>query len=94
MGDFRRRTTTRLLRSLMSDSPPPFDALGGRCNEMDIGALCDQRNDTGDSEFCAFFDCPFHAVKFEDGKENRELDIAGVTNDFFSQIEFNAVVCD
>ena len=40
---------------------------------MGIGATRDQRNNSCNAEFSAFFNRPFHTIELEDGEDEREV---------------------
>ena len=60
---------------------------------MSIGSAGKHRNDFDDSEFGAFFDRPFHAVEFENGEEESDLDRRDL-REFFTQVELHPVFVD
>src|SRR2546427_13080466 len=58
---------------------------------MSFGPAGYDRNDSGCAEFRALFNCPFHTVKFENGKSERQIGSGGL-NYFVTPVEFNPIV--
>src|SRR2546426_6319093 len=54
---------------------------------MSFGPAGYDRNDSGCAEFRALFNCPFHTVKFENGKSERQIGSGGLIY-FFTPVQF------
>jgi hypothetical protein len=60
---------------------------------MLLGPLGDHRNNLRDSQLSAFFNCPLHAIEFEDGKN--QGDVGGrYSIELLAKLKFNAIVSD
>jgi hypothetical protein len=75
---------------LPGDALPPVDAPGCGRGKVSIGAARDDGDDPRDPEFRAFLDRPLHAVEFEDGEKQGDLEQGG-SCDFFSQVKLDSI---
>ena len=74
----------------LSPAIGPFN--GGGC-EMSFSSPRNHGDDSRHAELGAFFDCPFHAVEFENGEGEGYLKRNG-SGDFVAQFEFDMVIFD
>ena len=58
-----------LLGRLERDSAPALNAFRRCRSQMRVGTASDHRHNSGDSQFSAFLDRPFHAIELEDGEQ-------------------------
>ena len=60
---------------------------------MHISTAGNHRHDSRYAQFCAFLDRPFHAVEFEDGKQESDVG-CGCGSHFFAQFELDSALVD
>jgi hypothetical protein len=75
----------RLFCCLQRDLAPAFESLCRSGGQVSIGSAGKQRNDFDYSQFGAFLDRPFHAVEFENGEEESDLERQDL-REFFTQL--------
>ena len=87
--DFGGADAAGLFGGFAGDAAPAFDAFAGSVGEAAFAAGGFDGDDAGDGEFGGFFDGPFEAFEFDEGKVKGGFGEWGVGGEFFEGGEFD-----